>query len=609
MKFGGVFFMIVLVLSMGICSSAHYISGYVNDAADLESANNKIITLWNPSVGTSDNVTDVIGVNGNSNSPNTYSINCEELSTPCVVGDNVSLKVYNSGDNYVTDIEVVTVTADSVDYASDLTLNSPPVAVINSPDNLKLINESLVEIDCSYSDSDLQSGTLYLYGDFSGEWALEDSYSISSGSHLFSVSLLGGSYVYSCSANDGMVQSFSENRTFTVDLTSPSIESVLINESSVCGEKSVRVNCSTLDSNGIKEVFIQANSPSLKFNQSTANVGKEYYSDFFINESGEWNFSCYSFDNAGNLNVETSSNVFAYSGSPELFVDNKKIYFSNNAPVEKENVTITATIENLGCVASSSFLVKFYEESVSSQNLISPSRSISLSEFSSVNVSVSFFASVGNSDYIVFADSESLIEEEDENDNLANNTLMVPSWQEFYGDVEAVRLLEGEESVFESWGTSSIVSGNIFVVDSESNVDWTNLLPIGRDVSNSQVSGDFSKIDSFLQMTGFSDSVSSIFSSSFFIDLLVHKKNVTNIPAVKSTENDNFYTGILWDASDDTDGGYGGVDKEDLVFVTEINTDSAGKYGNYDYELRIPAKLREYDATDTEYVYFYYDLI
>ena len=36
-------------------------------------------------------------------------------------------------------------------------------------------------------------------------------------------------------------------------------------------------------------------------------------------------------------------------------------------------------------------------------------------------------------------------------------------------------------------------------------------------------------------------------------------------------------------------------DKEDIIFVAEINKISEGAYGIYDYEIKIPSKLREYN--------------
>ena len=62
-----VFCLIVLVFLVSpLLSAAHYITGQVNDSYDGEPANGHEVVLWNPDVGTNDNLTDVIGPEGNS---------------------------------------------------------------------------------------------------------------------------------------------------------------------------------------------------------------------------------------------------------------------------------------------------------------------------------------------------------------------------------------------------------------------------------------------------------------------------------------------------------------------------------------------------------------
>ena len=75
-----------------------------------------------------------------------------------------------------------------------------------------------------------------------------------------------------------------------------------------------------------------------------------------------------------------------------------------------------------------------------------------------------------------------------------------------------------------------------------------------------------------------------------------------------STNNTNFATGILWDSNDDSDGEYNETDREDLVFAAEINKSQQGAYGVYDYELRVPAKLRDYKGPNSEAAAFYVEI-
>jgi len=78
------------------------------------------------------------------------------------------------------------------------------------------------------------------------------------------------------------------------------------------------------------------------------------------------------------------------------------------------------------------------------------------------------------------------------------------------------------------------------------------------------------------------------------------------VPVVNSTNTSSFKTGILWDLADDNSGNlqFDTTDAEDLVFVTNINVSTQGKYGVYDYEIRIPAELRSYKGFEDKVVFY-----
>ncbi len=106
-------------------SSAHYVVGIVNDALDGTEANMREVVIWNKANGISDNLTDVIGPNGNSHQDNMYLIDCELLDSPCNVGDELQIKVYDLGDNYVSYVLDLNVTGAGYDLAGNISLNSP----------------------------------------------------------------------------------------------------------------------------------------------------------------------------------------------------------------------------------------------------------------------------------------------------------------------------------------------------------------------------------------------------------------------------------------------------------------------------------------------------
>ena len=118
-----------LIFCIGIflpfVSSAHYIVGYVNDALDGTAANMHEVVLWNDANGLEDNLTGIIGPNGDSNQDNMYLIDCELLDSPCGVGDELKIKVYDIGDNYVSFEVGVNVTGAGYDFVENISLNSP----------------------------------------------------------------------------------------------------------------------------------------------------------------------------------------------------------------------------------------------------------------------------------------------------------------------------------------------------------------------------------------------------------------------------------------------------------------------------------------------------
>jgi len=174
-------------------------------------------------------------------------------------------------------------------------------------------------------------------------------------------------------------------------------------------------------------------------------------------------------------------------------------------------------------------------------------------------------------------------------------------------------LANNQSQSLAEWNGASFQSGNIYVADLESNIDWTKLQPIGINTSGGGTSNDFSDVDSLLGMSGFSDSVSNVFTTDGNTprgtdNFTLMNYLVNNIPIINSTDNTNFITGVLWDRSDDNNGQYDMTNREDLVFMTRVNKTAVGKYGTYDYEIKIPAKLRAYNTTNPNSVVFYAEI-
>jgi hypothetical protein len=617
-----IYTIVLILIFLPICSATHDIFGIVKNASDGTGANTHTILLWNPLVGINDNLSDIIGPSGNSGLDNNYKIDCELLDTPCTLGDILTLKVINNGDDYVSEEKNVTVTSSTNDSVENITLNSIPEVNLISPINFENISNSQVNFNCSSLDLDGNLDSIGLYGNWTGAWHLNETKTISGTTNftIFTKTILEGFYIYGCKIIDSLsIFSFSsQNNSFNLDLTKPIINSVNTNISSSCGiSESIRINCTTYDEFlKIDEVIIQATSPSSIKNYSAYFLtGDIYYSDIQLNETGSWNFNCFSKDSAGNVNSLNSIDIMVYSSLPDLFVNFSKINLSKSNPIENESVKINAFIENLGCTDAENILVGFFEGDPSNSGTNIENSTINITQLSSIWTNVSWNVKIGPNNLFIIADYNSLINEDDETNNKANKTISINSWQDIYGNTTVDKIIGNGTDKIKKWFNESNLGGNIFVTDSESSINWLSLQAIGEIKEGGESTDDFLEIDYLLGMNFFEDSVSKLFSDNQnpkeIKDIIVHQKEIQNIPIINSTNNSNFITGILWDYSDDTNGTGGEfdlADKEDIVFLANINKESEGTYGFYDYQIKIPSKLREYQNLDSEEIYLYYDL-
>ncbi|HVY01828.1 MAG TPA: hypothetical protein VHA12_03630 [Candidatus Nanoarchaeia archaeon] len=149
-------------MAIPFSSAAHYIVGEVYDALDSTSANGKTVVIWNPSTGQNDNVTDIIGQSGNSGIDNVYFADCEMLSTPCAIGDNITAMVFDQGDGYSTSSVNLTVTDAGYDVMPNMTLTLQIEFMNLSLDDSYVDN--LYEIDLVPASTVLVSCTGIVYG-------------------------------------------------------------------------------------------------------------------------------------------------------------------------------------------------------------------------------------------------------------------------------------------------------------------------------------------------------------------------------------------------------------------------------------------------------------
>jgi len=604
-KFGALLLFVMLVQ---VVCAAHYITGWVEDALDGEGADGKTVVLWNPSVGMLDNSSDIVGTGGSSGVSGVYLIDCELLGGGCSENDILSLKIF--GESYVSWIVNVTVSLFGYDVAGNLSLNSPPdVDLIFPVDGGNVSGD--IDFNCSFFDYDDNIERVSLWGNWSGSWVevANVTSGFGAGYIIFDRVLTEGSYKWNCLVEDDLgIGSFaSGNNSFFVDTRAPIITEVVAEDTNICGFGYIDVNCSVYDENlTIGSVIIQSISPGSSLANYSASFvsGSTYSASVNVDEIGNWSFRCFANDSVGNMNSFLSGLVGVESGKPELFIVGDVVAFDKSPSVEGELVNVSVNVSNSGCAGSGSFVVGFFDNDGNFDN-----RTVSVGAKGFLNVSSLWATKIGLSEISVYVDSNGIIDEDNESNNTANNSLYLKAWQEIYGNMSLDKVLGGDGSNNMSlWLGEVGFAGNVFVADSESDVSWISLQAIGRTKAGLLSSIDFDEIDSILGMGSYNDSIYEIFSASKLDNFSVFQRDIANVSYVNSSENGNFVTGILWDMSDSLDSEYDSSESEDIVFVARVNRGQVGSYGIYDYEISVPSKLRSYDGTDESNVYLYYDL-
>ncbi|OGJ21311.1 hypothetical protein A3K73_05660 [Candidatus Pacearchaeota archaeon RBG_13_36_9] len=428
-----------------------------------------------------------------------------------------------------------------------------------------------------------------------------DVYYISEGNHNWTVN---------CTDSDW--NTFQPDvRFFTIDKTPPNVNLMLpLNDSGIDfneGNITFWWNATDLLDSQLKcDLRIDGNKQGATKDVTS---GTPYQEDIdTLTEGGHyWNVTCW--DRAGNTNTSAPW-IFNFT-YPDFFINLTYFIFNTTSPAEDDLVLINATIRNLGGADVDSFVVQFYDGDPDSGGVqINGNKTLSILRYNTTETNVVWTADRGDSQIYVVIDptvsSGGLLDEWNETNNEVNRSIIVGSWYVLYGNVtsESIYVLDDETSRVIKWFANDTYNGSIFVADEESIISWADVQAIGKNETGGNTSNDFADIDALLEMSGFSDSVYNVFTDSGTTrdraTFLIFQKQVNYVPVANSTNNTNFVTGILWDMLDDEDGQYSQADEEDLVFTSKINKGAVGAYGAYDYEVRIPAALREYKGTDSE---------
>jgi hypothetical protein len=406
---------------------------------------------------------------------------------------------------------------------------------------------------------------------------------------------------------------------FTVDVTFPQIALHLpLNASNTLRLVSFNFTATdNLDTNLSCNLYTDSVLNMSSINASNGTAMTQSVNRFALGQH-TWNVSC--IDEAGNRNwslIQTFNVTLA-----DFMINFSDIRFNMTSPTENDTVMVNATIHNLINVTVPNVTISFFQGDPSSGGIqLGPNyTAYDIFGLTDTIFSINWSVPLGTSQIYVHIDppitTNGSIEEWNETNNQANNSATVDGWQYVYGFINSAsffNLADTSQSSVVIWNATNVNGGRIYVTDSESSVSWTELRAIGHNKTNSNTTNDFTDIDSLLSMTTFGDSVTRHFSNGTrptnATNLLLFNSLVTEIPLGNSTNSTTFMTGILWDSSDDIgDGQYSQEDKEDLVFFTTISKNTQGAYGVYDYEMRIPARLREYFVAESRGVVFYTEI-
>jgi hypothetical protein len=274
----------------------------------------------------------------------------------------------------------------------------------------------------------------------------------------------------------------------------------------------------------------------------------------------------------------------AYGNQVDLSV--LAINFSTQSAVEGQLIQLSVNVSNIGSAASGNFTLElnislFNGTYVLDQRLLQNLTSIGAG--SSTLVAFNWSAKIGTYRFGAYADTYNNVSETSEVNNNYSMNYTTQSWHYQFGIYNYTVKLMGS-STFENWNVTN-VSGYIYYSDADSSYSPTDLRPLNG-------TNYLSLADSALGMAYFNDSIVRLYDQNgdTWADTYRNMSIAGTyymVPVINSTDSGTFVTGMLFDSGDGAT--YDG--SQDLVFVTMLNASKQGRYGTYDYEVRLPVRL------------------
>ena len=288
----------------------------------------------------------------------------------------------------------------------------------------------------------------------------------------------------------------------------------------------------------------------------------------------------------------------------DFLIQDADLNLSTTSPTEGENVTLNVTVHNTGTTWADNVTVLINDTSTGT--LLKNHTIANFTAGSQETITTWLNATLGPHHLQATVDPNDRFTENNETNNHAATWLNATAWHTFIGNTTHTTVLADDQHTLYDWPRED-TQGNIYVTDTDADIDWNSLQALGVTTSNTTASQDLAEADNALNLTGHNDSITATYgednstprTTSTFT---VHGTTIHDVPVTNSTNTSSFQTGILWDTSQDSDGEYDGT--EPLVFVTAISQDTTGKHGTYDYEITIPATLRDTTGTTSQTAFY-----
>ncbi|MBR9677145.1 hypothetical protein GOV04_03320 [Candidatus Woesearchaeota archaeon] len=486
------------------------------------------------------------------------------------------------------------------------TVNITPTVTLGAPDD-DWYNDSSVTFFYNASDNDGFGNCSLIINDALNDTAYDENIT---GIDNFSVTGFNqGIFNWTVGCYDnGTYNNYYQPpiRWFYTDWTPPNINLTTPLNGNVTFNKSVLFNFTATDNLATNLTCYLTFDGSI--NQTMNLTNNSYWNKTLIVDTGlhYWNVTCT--DIAGNTNT---SNTYNFSvPNPNLYINNSMLWFNQTLSQEGQNVTLYANITNAGGSDAQNVLVRFYENAIVAPNQIGSDQYFNITSTQTINTSVNWTVKIGSNTIWVLVDPLNAIGEVNESDNNASIIVTIAGYHLVAGNISGELVIGDQDynSVF-AWNKLNSTGDNLYATDYDSSINWPSLQAIGVSTTQNFAVDDWQEIDEAILMSNFSDSINASYTQNFaprdIKTFEVFNNPITNVSIVNSTINNNFVTGILWDYGD---GGVQYNNTQDLVFVTEINVNTTGQYGNYDFEFKIPANLRLYLGPNTQTVAFYAEI-